>query len=150
MRVRVFDDGFGFRYEVPQQPGYDAVNITDELTEFRLDPDATQEITAWWIPGRRWNRYEYLYNTTPLDAVHMAHTPMTVRLPDGLHLSFHEAALVDYAAYVLDHAAARHLPHQPHAVVRRHPRQDADTPFKTPWRTRADRAERGGAARTPA
>ena len=28
---------------------------------------------------------------------------MTVRLPDGVHLSFHEAALVDYAAYVLDH-----------------------------------------------
>ena len=37
LRVRVFDDGFGFRYEVPQQPGYGAVNITEELTEFRLD-----------------------------------------------------------------------------------------------------------------
>jgi len=37
VRVRVFDDGFGFRYEVPQQPGYGAVNITEELTEFRLD-----------------------------------------------------------------------------------------------------------------
>ncbi len=43
MRVRVFDDGFGFRYEVPQQPGYDAVNITDELTEFRLDETQTQQ-----------------------------------------------------------------------------------------------------------
>ena len=38
-RVRVFDDGFGFRYEVPEQPGYAAVNITEELTEFRLDDD---------------------------------------------------------------------------------------------------------------
>jgi len=46
LRVRVCDDGFGSRYEVPHQPGYDAVNVTDELTEFRLDPDATQEITA--------------------------------------------------------------------------------------------------------
>ena len=134
VRVRVFDDGFGFRYEVPQQPGYDAVNITDELTEFRLDPDATQEITAWWIPGRRWNRYEYLYNTTPLDAVHMAHTPMTVRLPGGLHLSFHEAALVDYAAYVLDHRRP--------GIFRTSLTPWSDgirvktrTPFKTPWRT---------------
>ena len=134
VRVRVFDDGFGFRYEVPQQPGYDAVNITDELTEFRLDPDATQEITAWWIPGRRWNRYEYLYNTTPLDAVHMAHTPMTVRLPDGLHLSFHEAALVDYAAYVLDHRRP--------GILRTSLTPWSDgirvktrTPFTTPWRT---------------
>jgi alpha-glucosidase len=135
VRVRVFDDGFGFRYEVPAQPGYDgAVNLTEELTEFRLDQDATHDITAWWIPGRRWNRYEYLYNTTPLDAVHMAHTPMTVRLPDGVHVSLHEAALVDYAAYVLDHRRP--------GIFRTSLTPWSDgirvktaTPFKTPWRT---------------
>ena len=27
----------------------------------------------------------------------MAQTPMTMRTDDGLHLSFHEAALVDYS-----------------------------------------------------
>jgi alpha-glucosidase len=133
VRVRVFDDGFGFRYEVPEQPGYEAVNITEELTEFRLD-DTQKQIKAWWIPGRRWNRYEYLYNTTPLDAVHMAHTPLTVRLPDGLHLSFHEAALVDYAAYVLDHRRpgvfrTSLTPWSDGIRVKTH------TPFKTPWRT---------------
>ena len=134
LRVRVFDDGFAFRYEVPQQPGYGAVNITEELTEFRLDKTATQDIKAWWIPGRRWNRYEYLYNSTSLDAVHMAHTPMTVRLPDGVHLSFHEAALVDYAAYVLDHRRP--------GIFRTSLTPWSDgirvktaTPFKTPWRT---------------
>ena len=83
VRVRVFDDGFGFRYEVPRQPGYDAVSVTDELTEFRLDHE--QPITAWWIPGRRYNRYEYLYHTTGLEPIHLAHTPMTVRLPTGVH-----------------------------------------------------------------
>jgi len=134
LRVRVFDDGFAFRYEVPQQAGYGAVNITEELTEFRLDQKATQDIKAWWIPGRRWNRYEYLYNSTSLDAVHMAHTPMTVRLPDGVHLSFHEAALVDYAAYVLDHRRP--------GIFRTSLTPWSDgirvktaTPFKTPWRT---------------
>jgi alpha-glucosidase len=132
VRVRVFDDGFGFRYEVPQQPGYDQVNITDELTEFRL-ADA-KETRAWWIPGRRWNRYEYLYNTTPLADVHMAHTPLTVRLPGGVHLSFHEAALVDYAAYVLDHRRPGILrtsltPWSDGIRVK------TQTPFKTPWRT---------------
>jgi alpha-glucosidase len=134
LRLRVFDDGLGFRYEVPRQPGYDAVNITDELTEFRLDEKQVDDITAWWIPGRRWNRYEYLYNTTPLAAVHMAHTPMTVRLPGGLHLSFHEAALVDYAAYVLDHRRPGTLrtsltPWSDGIRVK------TQTPFKTPWRT---------------
>jgi alpha-glucosidase len=134
LRLRVFDDGLGFRYEVPRQPGYDAVNITDELTEFRLDEKQVDDITAWWIPGRRWNRYEYLYNTTPLADVHMAHTPMTVRLPGGLHLSFHEAALVDYAAYVLDHRRPGTLrtsltPWSDGIRVK------TQTPFKTPWRT---------------
>ncbi len=133
LRVRVFDDGFGFRYEVPSQPGYDgAVNITDEVTEFRLEDEPGT--TAWWIPGRRWNRYEYLYNTTPLAAIQMAHTPMTVRLPSGVHLSFHEAALVDYAAYVLDQRRS--------GIFRTSLTPWSDgirvktrTPFKTPWRT---------------
>jgi alpha-glucosidase len=134
LRLRVFDDGFGFRYEVPAQPGYDAVDITEELTEFRLDEKRVDDITAWWIPGRRWNRYEYVYNTTPLADVHMAHTPMTVRLPGGLHLSFHEAALVDYAAYVLDHRRpgvfrTSLTPWSDGIRVR------TQTPFKTPWRT---------------
>lgn len=132
LRVRVFDDGFGFRYEVPAQPGYDAVDITEELTEFRLEDDP--KTTAWWIPGRRWNRYEYLYNTTGLDAIQVAHTPMTVRLPSGVHLSFHEAALVDYAAYVLDHRRP--------GIFRTSLTPWSDgirvktrAPFKTPWRT---------------
>jgi alpha-glucosidase len=132
LRVRVFDDGFGFRYEVPEQPGYGAVNISDELTEFRLDQK--QPVTAWWIPGRRYNRYEYLYNTTGLGAIHLAHTPMTVRLPTGVHLSFHEAALVDYAAYVLDQRRdgvfkTNLTPWSDGARVK------TQVPFKTPWRT---------------
>ena len=132
LRVRVFDDGFGFRYEVPQQPGYDTINITDELTEFRLENDP--QTKAWWIPGRRYNRYEYLYNTTGLEAIHMAHTPMTVRLPTGLHLSFHEAALVDYASYVIDQRRegvfkTNLTPWSDGIRVKTH------TPFKTPWRT---------------
>jgi alpha-glucosidase len=132
LRLRVFDDGFGLRYEVPAQPGFETVDITEELTEFRLDDDAKTK--AWWIPGRRWNRYEYLYNTTGLDAIQMAHTPMTVRLPTGVHLSFHEAALVDYAAYVLDHRRP--------GIFRTSLTPWSDgirvktrAPFKTPWRT---------------
>jgi len=133
LRVRAFDDGFGFRYEVPAQPGYQgAIDITDELTELRLDNDP--KTVAWWIPGRRYNRYEYLYETTPLSAIQMAHTPMTVRLPSGLHLSFHEAALTDYAAYVLDQRRD--------GVFRTNLTPWSDgirvktrTPFNTPWRT---------------
>ena len=65
LRIRVFDDGVGFRYEVPAQPGYEEIQIVDELTEFHL-PDNS---IAWWIPGRAYNRYEYLYRKTGLEAI---------------------------------------------------------------------------------
>ncbi len=130
LRVRVFDDGLGFRYEVPRQRGYSAVDIVDELTEFHVPSEAT----AFWIPGRRFNRYEYIYRTTPLEDIAMAHTPMTLRLPDGVHLSFHEAALVDYAAYVLDQRRPNvfetNLTPWSDGV-----RVKTRTPFVSPWRT---------------
>ena len=51
LRVRIFDDGFGFRYEVADTG---ARQIIDEQTEFRIDPTSK----SWWIPGAGWNRYE--------------------------------------------------------------------------------------------
>ncbi len=130
LQVRAFDDGIGFRYEVPEQEGYGDLVIVDELTEFALE----RQGTAWWIPGRRYNRYEYVYHTTPVDEVVMAHTPMTVRTPAGTHVSLHEAALVDYAGYVLDHRRegvfqTNLTPWSDGARVK------TGTPFHTPWRT---------------
>jgi alpha-glucosidase len=131
LRIRVFDDGLGFRYEVPEQAGYADLDIIDELTEFHLPRKGT---TAWWIPGRRYNRYEYLYNTTAVDDIETAHTPMTLRLASGTHLSIHEAALVDYAGFVLDQRREgvfqTNLTPWSDGI-----RVKTATPFKTPWRT---------------
>ena len=93
VRLRVFDDGVGFRYEFPEQAEMPVARIADELTEFNIASDGD----AWWIPAGDWNRYEYLYSKTPVSAISMAHTPVTMKLADGTHLSFHEAALVDYS-----------------------------------------------------
>ena len=130
VQVRVFDDGFGFRYEFPQQPGWDVARIADELTEFNLSVSGT----AWWIPAGDWNRYEYLYETTPIDAVSTAHTPITMVTDTGLHLSFHEAALVDYSGMWLKRIAGTRFratlsPSSRGAKVVR------ELPFHTPWRT---------------
>jgi alpha-glucosidase len=130
VRVRVFDDGLGFRYEVPGQAGFETVNIVDELTEFGLPADSQ----AWWIPARRYNRYEYLYRTTGFDEIETAHTPMTVRTPRGTHLSIHEAALVDYAGFVLDQRRGNVF------QTNLTPWSDGTrvktrAPFHTPWRT---------------
>ncbi|QNP39583.1 glycoside hydrolase family 97 protein [Lysobacter solisilvae (ex Woo and Kim 2020)] len=133
---RVFDDGIGFRYELPRQPRLDEVQIEEELTEFAI----AQPATAWWLPAFEWNREEYLYNRTPLAEVGVAQTPITLRTGDGTHLSIHEAALVDYAGMNLAKGGDGRLralltPGSPAKVVRH-------TPFATPWRTIqvADRA----------
>ena len=130
LRVRVFDDGVGFRYEVPEQDAYGELSIVDEVTEFRVPAESR----AWWIPGRAWNRYEHLYRETGLDDVALANTPMTLRLPSGTHVAFHEAALVDYAGYVMDQRRdgvfqANLTPWSDGARVK------TRTPFVTPWRT---------------
>ena len=37
LRFRVFNDGVAFRYEIPPQPSFQRIIVTDELTEFNLD-----------------------------------------------------------------------------------------------------------------
>lgn len=130
VRFRIYDDGLGFRYEFPPQSGSNDFIIDDELTEFRIADPAT----AWWIPAGESNRYEYLYRRTPVEEVSMAHTPMTLRTENGLHLSFHEAALVDYSAMWLRRVEGRGFraelsPASQGWKVRR------TAPFHTPWRT---------------
>lgn len=134
LRVRVFDDGVGFRYEVPEQRGLDRIEITNELTEFVIGEAESKTSTAYWIPARGWNRYEYVYNTTAFEQVDRAHTPFTFTLASGTHLSIHEAALVDYAGMSLDQRRPGTLkadlaPWSDGILVK------ASKQFKTPWRT---------------
>jgi alpha-glucosidase len=129
MVFRVFDDGLGFRYDVPEQATLREAQIVQELTEFAIEPAAT----AWWIPALQWNREEYLYQRTPLAEVGIAQTPLTLRTEGGLHLSLHEAALIDYAGMNLQRGEGQVLraaltPGSPTPVVR-------TTPFVTPWRS---------------
>lgn len=130
LRFRLFDNGIGFRYELPAQAGLKTVRIADEITEFDIAPAGT----AWWIAGGEWNRYEQMYQKTPIDAVATAHTPLTMRLEDGTHLAFHEAALVDYSGMWLKRIEGRKF-RATLAPSSRGPRVVRDLPFHTPWRT---------------
>ncbi|HEX8573256.1 MAG TPA: glycoside hydrolase family 97 protein [Allosphingosinicella sp.] len=127
---RVYDDGIGFRYEFPDQAGLREVNIGEEITEFALADPAT----AWWIPAFQWNREEYLYNRTGIGEVGIAQTPMTVRTDGGLHIAFHEAALVDYSGMNLQNEGKGRFRTvlTPSADG---PRVKRSAPFATPWRT---------------
>ncbi|HEX6940590.1 MAG TPA: glycoside hydrolase family 97 protein [Longimicrobiales bacterium] len=140
---RVFDDGIGFRYMLPEQPALGAFEIMEELTEFTLADDAR----AWWIPSDRprKDRSEMLYSSSPVSVLDSVQTPLTMETRDGrTFLVIHEAHLVDYGRMFL--AGPRMEGRTLRAAIA--PLADGvkvrgRTPFETPWRTiqLADRAE---------
>ena len=128
---RLYNDGLGFRYEIPTQTSFDYAEISDELTEFNLPADHK----AWWIPGNP-DSYEFLYNQTPVSKIDSANTPVTIQTNDGLYLSIHEAALTNYAGMRLKKAKSSSTLLQSDLV----PWPDglkvkADLPLFSPWRT---------------
>ncbi len=154
---RVYNDGLGFRYEIPTMEGVTEILITDENTEFNL----TGDHKVWWIPGD-WDIYEHLYNETPfseIDALskrdhpnlnasyipeNAVNTPVTMKSNTGLYLSFHEADLTNYAGMTLK-VDPNNLKMQSELVgsERLGGKAKVSLPFNTPWRT-IQIAERAG------
>ncbi len=130
-RFRVFDDGIGFRYELPEQPNLPDVEITEEVTQFRFEGDHTT-----WSIRADYDSYEHLFRELPLSELSTANTPITMRAGSGLHLAVHEANLTDYAGMTLswvdgDPLALRcELVPWPDGVKVR-----GSTPLVSPWRT---------------
>jgi alpha-glucosidase len=126
---RVYDNGLGFRYEFPDQPNLKTVNIAEELTQFAVAEPAR----AWWAPAFESNREEYLYNDTPIAEIGVAQTPLTLKTLSGLHIAFHEAALVDYSGMNIAKVQGGLLK----AVLTPGaggPKVTRAAPFPTPWR----------------
>ena len=113
---RVYNDGVAFKYHVPNQSGITNYNVIDEYSEFNLNSDDR----AWWIPGFSYRRYEFLYAESAIDkiskkffseniedisydtlGIDAAHTPLTIKKTNGLHVSIHEAKLINYSSMTL-------------------------------------------------
>ncbi len=142
LAVRVFDDGLGFRYELPDQAGITNYEISDELTEFTLADNGH----AWWIASNRprLDRSEQLYSMGPVSTLDSVQTPLTIESSTGTVLVIHEANLVDYPRMFL--AGPRMEGRTLRAALA--PWVDGvkvrgRTPLVTPWRTiqLADRVE---------
>ena len=142
---RAANDGFAFRYLIPEQEEGQLV-VKAEKSEFNLSEDAM----AHWIPGD-WEIYEHPYNHTKvseIDALSKANhpnlaatvivensvsTPVTFEYKDGTHMSIHEAALVNYSGMTLRREGKHGFVS---SLVGREDGNKATipTPFKTPWR----------------
>lgn len=149
IRIRLFDDGYGLRYEFPRQEGLTYFTIKEERTEFAL----TGDHRAFWMPGD-YDTQEYDYfdsRLSEMGAIAADHvsgnasttrfsdwgvqTALTMKSDEGLYITLHEAALVDYSCM--------HLLYNPETkVFTSWLTPDAignkaymQTPAKTPWRT---------------
>ncbi len=150
VRFRLYDDGLGFRYELPVQETMNYLTLKDELTEFRL----TGDHKAYCIPGD-YDTNEFAYTTAPLSGIRIGikealkqkdyetralgdlsvQTPLMLKSAEGIYINIHEAALVDYAAMQLDvddkkFVLSAHLTPDKLGV-----RGYLQLPVLTPWRT---------------
>ncbi|MBN2763606.1 MAG: glycoside hydrolase family 97 N-terminal domain-containing protein, partial [Bacteroidales bacterium] len=128
---RVFNDGFGFRYEIPGRETIDSLVIMKEMTEFVMAGNHY----AWSIPACKDRFYESLYRKSLLSEISdTVCTPLTMETARGSYIAIHEANLTDYAAmnlYCIDSStlACDLTPWSTGEKVM------GKTPFVTPWRT---------------
>ncbi len=124
IRFRLFDDGLGFRYEFPEQPHLRHFAISNEHTAFKLMGNHK----AFWLPAD-YDTNEFPTTISTLEAIPSlidkvreeplaaksptenvaVQTPLLLKTDDGLYLHFHEAALVDFPALMLNLNAQEHL-----------------------------------------
>ena len=149
LRFRLFDDGLGFRYEIPELKDNSQYRIMDELTEFNLSEDSP----SWWIPAYAYRRYEFLYAKSLISEIsrdtystlvenlnpprigpEAVQTPFTTQRSDGIAISIHEANLTNYSSMTLKADGTKNLecdlvPWSDGTKVY------VEGELKTPWRT---------------
>ena len=143
---RVFNDGIGFRYMLP---GNGEAVVIDENSEFNMPTDNE----AYWSAACFEND-ESLYQVCKLSKVTEAlcrksatpgyarfspcktgfNTPLTMKTPDGIYLSIHEAALWNYPGMSLE-LNPKELTMKSLLASKSKEKALVNLPFSTPWRT---------------
>ena len=152
VHFKLFNDGLGFRYEIPKQNNLDNnYNILDEITEFNFSEDSR----SWWIPAYAYRRYEFLYANTLISEIsrdkfsdlveylnpddfigpEAVQTPFTTQRSDGITIAIHEANLTNYSSMTLKTDGTKNMkcdliPWSDGIKVRVN-----SQPLVTPWRT---------------
>lgn len=128
---KLYNDGVGFRYEIPTQKNIDNIYITNELTEFNF----VKNHSAWFIPAN-FDSYETLYKNELLSEVPSANTPITFETKDGNFISIHEANLTNYAGMTLNKNSEDNLSFEANLVPWPNGvKVKTKTPMQSPWRT---------------
>ena len=134
LRVRIFDDGVAFRYELPEQKDWHNYTLADENTNFNLAGNPTARVA---FLENFTTSHEHLYNVMPLQDIvddTLMDMPALFEFPGKIFMAITEANLLDYAGMSLIKrngiltSQLSPLPGQNTIKVK------ADLPHHTPWR----------------
>lgn len=99
--VWAFNDGVAFRYEFPEQEGWNSYVMYDEKTQFRLNGNPMALLM--YLPGYI-NTHEGVYTHTEYDKIakkRLIEMPVTLEFDNGIYMSITEAAVRNYAGMYL-------------------------------------------------
>lgn len=150
LRFRLFNDGLGFRYELPAQKKNNYLTVRDENTRFNF----TDNHRLYCIPGD-YDTDEYLWSETDFTGLADAlksykrhseaqrtggntiQTPMLLKTTGDkpVYVNIHEAALSGYPAMLLDVDSVGYDMKVRLVPDRLGVAAYIQAPFKTPWRT---------------
>ncbi len=134
LRVRVFNDGIGFRYEFPEQKNWPDYVLTEENTSFNLLGNPTARVA---FLENFTTSHEHLYTVMPLQDIKndtLMDMPALFEFPGKIYIAVTEANLLDYAGMSLIKrngiltSQLSPLPGQDAVKVK------ATLPHHTPWR----------------
>jgi len=134
LRVRAFNDGIAFRYELPAQENWKEYTLTDEHSDFNLVNNPTARVA---FLENFTTSHEHRYNVLPLSEIKndtLMDMPALFEFPGKTYMAITEANLVNYAGMSLIKrngmltSQLSPLPGQSDVKVK------AMLPHHTPWR----------------
>jgi alpha-glucosidase len=134
LRVRVFNDGVAFRYEVPDQNNWHHYTLTDENTTFNLTANPTARVA---FLEDFTTSHEHRYDLLPLKDIKndtLMDMPALFTFPGKVYMAITEANLLDYAGMSLmkrNGILMSQLTPLPGQFVNK---VKADLPHNSPWR----------------
>ena len=133
--VRAFNDGIAFRYEFPEQEGWNSYVMYDEKTQFRLSGNPMALLM--YLPGYI-NTHEGVYTHTGYDKIakkRLIEMPVTLEFENGVFMSITEAAIRDYAGmYLVKEKDALAGKLSPRLGQEKNKVEINEFPHRTPWR----------------
>lgn len=142
--VRAYDDGIAFRYEFPEQTGWDSYVMYEERSGFNMQHDP--RALFMYLPSYT-SSHEATYTDTSYGSISensLIEMPITMEYPGKAFVSITEAAIVDYAGmYLAKESSGLKGKLSPKLGQERIKVEIGNFPHRTPWRviTISDRLE---------